>query len=64
MAKGNCNSMNKLIEGKMMSAVSGVGEITAAVAKELNATSTVIYVRRAKTKCQDTHKEFHPTELA
>lgn len=35
--------MNKLMEGKMISAVNGVGDTTAAVAKELKATSTGVY---------------------
>jgi hypothetical protein len=40
IARGNCNSMNSDIAGKIMSLVSGPGNILAAVAKELNATST------------------------
>ena len=39
---GNWRSMNNEMAGKIMSAVRGVGEKYAAVAKELNATRTGI----------------------
>ena len=42
MARGNCNSMNKDIAGNITSLVNGFEETLAAVAKELNATNTVI----------------------
>lgn len=39
IAKGNCNNMNREMAGKITSDVKGREEVTAAVAKELNATS-------------------------
>lgn len=41
MASGNCRSMNNEIAGNILSDVRGVSEVIAAMAKELNATSTV-----------------------
>jgi len=41
IARGNCNSMNSDIAGNIMSLVRGLEDILAAVAKELNATSTM-----------------------
>ena len=40
MASGNWRSMKSEMEGKILSEVSGASEVSAAVAKELNATST------------------------
>lgn len=40
IARGNCSSMKTEIAGNIMSLVSGLEDILAAVAKELNATST------------------------
>ena len=42
IARGNCSSMNKDIAGNITSLVNGFEETFAAVAKELNATNTVI----------------------
>ena len=42
MARGNCRSMKREIAGKMTSDVKGVVEVTAATAKELKATKTII----------------------
>lgn len=47
MAKGNCNSINKDIAGKIISGVRGFDEVTAAVAKELKATNSGIPLQRA-----------------
>ena len=44
IAKGNCKSMNKEMDGKITSEVKGTGEETAATAKELKATKTVIFI--------------------
>jgi hypothetical protein len=41
IAKGNCNSMKSEIAGKMISDVMGFSETSAAIAKLLNATSTI-----------------------
>jgi hypothetical protein len=40
IARGNCSSMNNEMAGNIMSLVNGLEDILAAVAKELNATST------------------------
>jgi hypothetical protein len=41
IAKGNCNSMKSAIAGKMISDVKGFFEMSAAIAKLQNATSTI-----------------------
>lgn len=40
MASGKLRSIKREMEGKILSEVSGVSEVTAATANELNATST------------------------
>jgi hypothetical protein len=42
IAKGNCNNMNREMQGKILSEVNGASEVKAAVANELNATITSI----------------------
>ena len=48
MARGNPSRLNRAIAGKIMSDVRGFEEITAAVAKELNATRSGIPLQRAR----------------
>jgi hypothetical protein len=47
IASGNCSNMNNAIAGKMISDVSGLDDVSAAVAKELNATSKGIPLHKA-----------------
>lgn len=47
IARGNCSSMNTEIAGNIMSLVNGLEENLAAVAKELNATSTARHPTRS-----------------
>ena len=47
IASGNCSSMNNEIAGNIMSLVNGFEDILAAVAKELNATSTARHPTRS-----------------
>jgi hypothetical protein len=47
ISRGNCKSMNNDIAGKIKSEVSGLEDMVAAVAKELNATSRGIPLHKA-----------------
>lgn len=48
IARGNCKSINNAMAGKMTSDVRGLEEVSAAVAKELKATSKGIPLQRAE----------------